>query len=324
MTLRIIDLDDEDSVKIVEEIGLMKRDLPGVANLGTNLVNCSKRRFKPDSESTYRKRNRDTVDEDLVIIETPTISKSNDQLNVINPAKSIKLNFKDLGIILPPQYLVSSTPTQNFNGRLVMTKSLYSDSKFGLKDLIIPNPKRMLLSAMCVDDEWVSRVFPQGIPTIVIRPRPADAEEMNELIVNSKLKFVFPPLKGYGCMHTKLIVLWYEKFVRIAIPSANLLDFDWDTIENSVFYQDFPLAQQSTPSSCWIDSLKSMLSKMGLSNTDLTHFDGFDYSKAVGELVVSIPGSFSTNEYGINRLGHITSKIIKSPPNLITAQVRYC
>ena len=44
---------------------------------------------------------------------------------------------------------------------------------------------------------------------------------------------IFPPLAGpYGCMHIKLFLLWYPESLRVVIPSANLLPFDWDTIEN--------------------------------------------------------------------------------------------
>ena len=34
-------------------------------------------------------------------------------------------------------------------------------------------------------------------------------------------------MNGPGCMHSKLQLLKYEDYLRIVVPSANLVDFDW-------------------------------------------------------------------------------------------------
>lgn len=57
-----------------------------------------------------------------------------------------------------------------------------------------------------------------------------------------------PPWGAYGCMHSKLMLLFFADFMRIVIPSANLTDYDWGetgVMENTVFLIDLPrLASQ--------------------------------------------------------------------------------
>lgn len=35
------------------------------------------------------------------------------------------------------------------------------------------------------------------------------------------------PMNGSGCMHSKLQLLKYEDYLRVVVPSANLVSFDW-------------------------------------------------------------------------------------------------
>ena len=58
------------------------------------------------------------------------------------------------------------------------------------------------------------------------------------------LQLCFPPMyTPIHCMHSKLILLFHPDKLRIAIPTANLLNFDWGetgVMENSVFMIDLP------------------------------------------------------------------------------------
>ncbi|KAI7529539.1 phospholipase D/nuclease [Hortaea werneckii] len=62
--------------------------------------------------------------------------------------------------------------------------------------------------------------------------------------IRSFLRLVFPPMEGQTwCMHSKLMLLFHPEKLRIAIPTANLLNFDWGetgSMENSVFLIDLP------------------------------------------------------------------------------------
>ena len=52
---------------------------------------------------------------------------------------------------------------------------------------------------------------------------------------------VHPPLNGMGTFHPKLMLLFYKGFCRCVVSSANLVDYDWESLVNSVFVQDFPM-----------------------------------------------------------------------------------
>lgn len=44
---------------------------------------------------------------------------------------------------------------------------------------------------------------------------------------------VSPAMKGfYGSPHVKIIVVFYQTYCRIVIPTANLLEYDWATMDN--------------------------------------------------------------------------------------------
>lgn len=44
------------------------------------------------------------------------------------------------------------------------------------------------------------------------------------------IRFVFPPMTGVatrGNMHSKLQILKYEQYLRIVVPTGNLVPYDW-------------------------------------------------------------------------------------------------
>ena len=49
---------------------------------------------------------------------------------------------------------------------------------------------------------------------------------------------------SFGVTDAKLLVLILENFVRIVISSPNLMEYDYDIVENIVFLQDFQLIKQ--------------------------------------------------------------------------------
>jgi hypothetical protein len=41
------------------------------------------------------------------------------------------------------------------------------------------------------------------------------------------IKFVFPAMNGPGAMHSKLQLLKYPDYLRVVVPTANLVPYDW-------------------------------------------------------------------------------------------------
>ena len=58
------------------------------------------------------------------------------------------------------------------------------------------------------------------------------------------LRLCFPNMEGQiNCMHSKLMLLSYPTYLRVVVPTANLVPYDWGedgTMENSVFLIDLP------------------------------------------------------------------------------------
>jgi hypothetical protein len=60
-------------------------------------------------------------------------------------------------------------------------------------------------------------------------------EQMRSNVPREKIRFCFPPMHGIGAMHSKLMLLKYEGYMRIVVPTGNLMSFDWGetgTMEN--------------------------------------------------------------------------------------------
>ena len=58
------------------------------------------------------------------------------------------------------------------------------------------------------------------------------------------LRLCFPSMEGQiNCMHSKLMLLAHPKYLRVVIPTANLVPYDWGesgVMENTVFIIDLP------------------------------------------------------------------------------------
>ncbi|EME85501.1 uncharacterized protein MYCFIDRAFT_133255 [Pseudocercospora fijiensis CIRAD86] len=89
-----------------------------------------------------------------------------------------------------------------------------------------------------------------------------DASDMSHF-----LRFCFPNMSGLiSCMHSKLMLLFHPHKLRIAIPTANLLNFDWGEtgqMENSVFLIDLPR---------YSDGLKASLEDLPSFGRELMYF----------------------------------------------------
>ncbi|KAI9796827.1 MAG: hypothetical protein M1833_005970 [Piccolia ochrophora] len=67
----------------------------------------------------------------------------------------------------------------------------------------------------------------------------------------SNLRLCFPPMEGnVNCMHSKLQLLFHPNYLRLVVPTANLVPFDWGesgVMENMVFLMDLPRLKPKSP-----------------------------------------------------------------------------
>jgi len=123
-----------------------------------------------------------------------------------------------------------------------------------LEEVLEPATVRTaVLSAFQWDVEWVLsklKVPQNGGQTKCIFVMQAKDESLKEEMLEqtkdqkSWLRLCFPSMEGQiHCMHSKLMLLFHPNKLRIAIPTANLLNFDWGetgVMENSVWLIDLP------------------------------------------------------------------------------------
>ncbi len=50
----------------------------------------------------------------------------------------------------------------------------------------------------------------------------------SETATMTNLRLCFPPMEGQvNCMHSKLMLLFHKNYLRIVVPTANLIPYDW-------------------------------------------------------------------------------------------------
>ncbi|KAK4554341.1 hypothetical protein LTR86_008549 [Recurvomyces mirabilis] len=123
-----------------------------------------------------------------------------------------------------------------------------------LEEVLEPlSVRTAVLSAFQWDTDWVLsklKVPKNGGNTKCVFVMQAKDEALKqEMLEQSEgmrpfLRLCFPPMDGQiHCMHSKLMLLFHKQKLRVAIPTANLLNFDWGetgVMENSVFIIDLP------------------------------------------------------------------------------------
>ncbi|EGU84597.1 hypothetical protein FOXB_04892 [Fusarium oxysporum f. sp. conglutinans Fo5176] len=102
-----------------------------------------------------------------------------------------------------------------------------------------------LLSSYQWDDEWLmSKIDPRKTKLLLLAFADSEAQK-SEMRSNAPpgIKFVFPAMNGPGAMHSKLQLLKYPDYLRVVVPTANLVPYDWGetgVMENMVFLIDLP------------------------------------------------------------------------------------
>ncbi|QDS76073.1 hypothetical protein FKW77_005916 [Venturia effusa] len=107
--------------------------------------------------------------------------------------------------------------------------------------------KIAVLSSFQWDQDWIfSKINMKTTKMIVVMEAKNETEriQFTQDAEEVGLKACCPPQHGqYTCMHSKLMLLFYEHSLRIVVPTANLMPYDWGEtgiMENSAFIIDLP------------------------------------------------------------------------------------
>lgn len=117
------------------------------------------------------------------------------------------------------------------------------------------------------------------------------------------LRICFPAMHNpINCMHSKLMLLFHPDKLRIAIPTANLLNFDWGEtgqMENSVFMIDLPRLSEPGMSenlTFFGKELMFFLEKQGLDQDIRSGVLNFDFSATEGMAFIHTSGGIQYRE----------------------------
>ncbi|KAF5339476.1 hypothetical protein D9758_015324 [Tetrapyrgos nigripes] len=95
-----------------------------------------------------------------------------------------------------------------------------------------------IISTFALDLSWIYSFFDPAIPVILVSQPEASGNSSMKNVLPNWIKTT-PFLRGgFGCMHMK--IFYKTGRLRIAVTTANLVDFDWRDIENAAWIQDLP------------------------------------------------------------------------------------
>ncbi|KAG8826153.1 hypothetical protein FRC17_008354 [Serendipita sp. 399] len=181
-----------------------------------------------------------------------------------------------------------------------------------------------ILSSYSTDISWIYEFFLPETPVILVnQPRESGNAEIKNILPNWVMTMPFLR-NGRGAMHVKLMLLFYKGGrLRIAIPTANLIDYDWRDIENTAWVQDFPplnrpVIGRDGNASSFASTLQMVLTKLNVPNAlaamlvdhpnlPLQSVDmlskGWSFNKATVKLIPSMAGKYE-GWHQVLRQGH--------------------
>ncbi|KAI8404125.1 hypothetical protein FOFC_15619 [Fusarium oxysporum] len=167
-----------------------------------------------------------------------------------------------------------------------------------------------LLSSYQWDDEWLmSKIDPRKTKLLLLAFADSEAQK-SEMRSNAPpgIKFVFPAMNGPGAMHSKLQLLKYPDYLRVVVPTANLVPYDWGetgVMENMVFLIDLPRLKDPATyrQTAFSTELGRFLSATGVGEGMVSSLANYDFSqtKHLG-FVYTIPGGHQGDS--LKRIGY--------------------
>ncbi|KAI8958076.1 phospholipase D/nuclease [Daldinia sp. FL1419] len=167
-----------------------------------------------------------------------------------------------------------------------------------------------VISSFQWDEAWMLSKINYRKTKIVCIAFASNESQQEEIKANiptgTAIKFCFPPMMPTGNMHSKLQLLKYPKYLRVVIPSGNLVPYDWGetgVIENIVFLIDLPRLDDSESRSSsnlgpFGEELCYFLRAQGLEESLVSSLKNYDFSEADRyRLVHTIGGSHAGDKW---------------------------
>ena len=167
-----------------------------------------------------------------------------------------------------------------------------------------------VLSSFQWDVEWLLRKVNTKSTQLVFVMQADDddvkAEYTKETATMPNVRLCFPSMEGQvNCMHSKLMLLSYPSHLRIVVPTANLVPYDWGEtgiMENTVFIIDLPRFKATSTSSAFPkmtnfgEDLIYFLGAMGLEKSIIDSMHHFDFTATHDLAFVHTIGGANTSD----------------------------
>ncbi|KAI0603242.1 phospholipase D/nuclease [Biscogniauxia sp. FL1348] len=165
-----------------------------------------------------------------------------------------------------------------------------------------------VLSSYQWDEEWMLSkldIKRTKLVCVAFASSEAQKDEMRANVPKNLIRFCFPPMMPFGTMHSKLQLLKYPTYLRIVVPSGNLVPYDWGEtghMENIVFLIDLPRIEDPTsrPSNNLTEfgeELRYFLKAQGLDESLVNSLSNYDFSETNRYRFVHTIGKTHVNEW---------------------------
>ncbi|CRG88779.1 hypothetical protein PISL3812_05814 [Talaromyces islandicus] len=172
-----------------------------------------------------------------------------------------------------------------------------------------------VLSAFQFDMEWLFTKFQASKTRFMLMMQAKDEITKRQYEADTanmpRIRLCFPPMDGQvNCMHSKLMLLFHPGYLRIVVPSANLVPYDWGetggVMENIAFLIDLPKKPEGdgeTSQTAFYDDLVYFLKASTLHQNIIDKLSSFDFAETARYAFVhTIGGSHDGDAW--RRTGH--------------------
>ncbi|KAG5296149.1 tyrosyl-DNA phosphodiesterase domain-containing protein [Histoplasma capsulatum G186AR] len=147
-----------------------------------------------------------------------------------------------------------------------------------------------VLSSYMWNVDWMFSKFDIKTTRFLLIMGEKEEDKKRELENDTKsmgsVRLCFPPMEPQvNCMHSKLMLLFHPDYLRIVVPSANLVPFDWGeqggVMENIVFLIDLPRKSPDSgndPQTPFLDELVYFLQASTVNEQIIKKMLRFDFS----------------------------------------------
>eukprot|EP00698_Gefionella_okellyi_P020531 TRINITY_DN6455_c0_g1_i2.p1 TRINITY_DN6455_c0_g1~~TRINITY_DN6455_c0_g1_i2.p1 ORF type:complete len:554 (+),score=84.90 TRINITY_DN6455_c0_g1_i2:34-1695(+) len=182
-----------------------------------------------------------------------------------------------------------------------------------LTDIVTPGAEFAVICDYMYDMDWMIRAIPAllDIPSVIVihGEKPGGRGRMTGSAA-SNMEMIYPTfaagLDRFGTHHSKMMLLFYRRGVRVMIHTANMLSGDWNNKTQGMWTRDFPLktSTQNWHAGDFENDLVDYMQHYGPRLAAcVSRLRQHDFSNAGCALVASVPGYHSGGK--LNKYGHL-------------------